>query len=56
MENVASIETLTTSMTNMLTMAGTVINTILANPVLAFFFCAGVAGVIIGVVKKLKHV
>lgn len=50
------METLTTSMSTMLEMAGTVITTILANPVLAFFFCAGVLGIIIGVVKKLKHV
>ena len=50
------METLTGNMTTMLEMAGTVITTILANPVLAFFFCAGVLGMVVGVVKKLKHV
>jgi hypothetical protein len=50
------METLTSNMTTMLEMAGTVITTILANPVLAFFFCAGVLGMVVGVVKKLKHV
>ena len=50
------METLTSNMTTMLEMAGTVITTILANPVLAFFFCAGVVGIVIGVVKKLKHI
>jgi len=50
------METLTTNMSTMLTMAGTVITTILENPVLAFFFCAGVLGIVVGVVKKLKHV
>lgn len=55
MEGTNSIEVLTTSMSSMLSMAGTVIETILANPVLAFFFSAGVIGIVIGVVRKLKH-
>ena len=50
------METITTNMSTMLEMAGTVITTILANPVLAFFFCAGVLGTVVGVVRKLKHV
>lgn len=49
------METLTTTMTTLLSMAGTVITTILANEVLAFFFGAGVLGIVIGVVRKLKH-
>lgn len=32
----------------------TVISAIMANEVLAVFFCAGVIGVVIGVVKNLK--
>ena len=39
----------------MLELAGTFITTILANPVLALFFAAGLVGTVIGVVKKLKR-
>ena len=50
------MDTITTNVANVLTLAGTVLDTILAQPVLAFFFCCGIVGTIIGVVRKLKHV
>lgn len=50
------METISTSMTNVLTLAGTVLDTILAEPVLALFFCCGIVGTVIGVVRKLKRV
>lgn len=50
------METITTNVGNVLTLAGTVLDTILAEPVLAFFFCASIVGTIVGVVRSLKHV
>lgn len=50
------METISTSMTQVLTLAGTVLDTVLANPVLALFFCCGIVGTVIGVVHKLKRV
>ena len=50
------MEGLTAAVTQMLELAGTFITTILANPVLALFFAAGLVGTVIGVVKKLKRV
>ena len=46
---------ITESMTLLLDLAGTVLDLILAHPVLALFFCAGLVTVIIGVVSQLKH-
>lgn len=50
------MEVITTNLTNVLDMSGTVLTAILEQPVLAFFFCCGIVGTIIGVVSKLKHV
>ena len=50
------MEALTTGITTLLGLAGTVLDTMLANPVLTLFFAVGITGSIIGVVKKLKHV
>lgn len=50
------MEGLTTAITSVLDLSGTVLSTILANPVLALFFAVGMVGMIIGVVSQLKHV
>lgn len=50
------MEALTTAMTQVLTFAGSVITTILSNPVLAVFFAMSLVGAVIGIVSQLKHV
>ena len=50
------MEAITTAITTLLGLAGTVLETILANQVLALFFAIGILGAIIGVVRKLKRV
>lgn len=50
------MEGLTTAVTALMDLAGTFITTILANPVLALFFAAGLVGTVIGIVSQLKHV
>ena len=50
------METLTSAITTLLGLAGTVLDTILANSVLALFFAIGITGSIISVVRKLKRV
>lgn len=49
------METITTNVGNVLDLAGTVLTHILGDPTLAFFFCCGIVGTIIGVVSQLKH-
>ena len=49
------MESITTNVGNVLDLSGTVLTHILENPVLAFFFCCGIVGTIIGVVSQLKH-
>ena len=50
------MESLTTAITALLGLAGTVLETILGNSVLALFFAIGILGAVIGVVRKLKRV
>ncbi len=50
------MEAITTALTSVLGFAGTVLDTILANPTLALFFALGLTGSIIGVVHQLKNV
>lgn len=56
MDSSTNMTALTSAISTVLELAGTVLNTILANPVLALFFALGIVGLIIGVVSKLKHV
>jgi len=50
------MEAITGALTSVLGFAGTVLDTILANPTLALFFALGLTGSIIGVVHQLKNV
>lgn len=50
----ASTNTMTTAVGSLMDVVSTVITTITGNPTLMVFFCAGVVGVAIGVVRKLK--
>ena len=50
-----TIENLTTAFTNITTLVGDVMGIIGGNPVLMMCFSAGLVGIVIGVVKKLKH-
>lgn len=45
---------MTTSVGSLMDVVSTVITTITGNPTLMVFFCAGVVGIAIGVVRKLK--
>lgn len=49
------MESITTNVGYVLDLSGTVLSHILADPTLAFFFCCGIVGTIIGVVSALKH-
>lgn len=46
--------TMSSAVSTVMDLVPTVISAIMANEVLAVFFCAGVIGIVIGVVKRLK--
>lgn len=46
--------TMTTAVTSLMSVVSTVMTTITGNETLMVFFCAGVVGIAIGVVKKLR--
>lgn len=47
-------DTMTSAINNVMTVVSNVITTVAGNPVLMTFFCAGLVGVAIGLVKRLK--
>lgn len=51
----ASSNTMTTAVTSLMNVVSTVLTTITGNATLMVFFCAGVVGIAIGVVRKLKR-
>lgn len=51
----ASTNTMTTAVTSLMDVVSTVLTTITGNATLMVFFCAGVVGIAIGVVRKLKR-
>ena len=50
----ASTNTMTTAVTSLMDVVSKVMTTITGNETLMVFFCAGVIGIAIGVVKKLR--
>lgn len=50
----ASANTMSTAVTSLMSVVSTVMTTITGNETLMVFFCAGVVGIAIGVVKKLR--
>lgn len=50
----ASTVTMTTAVSSFMEVVSTVMTTITGNPTLMVFFCAGIVGIAIGVVKKLR--
>ena len=46
--------TMTTAVTSLMSVVSTVMTTITGNETLMVFFCAGVVGIAIGVVRKLR--
>lgn len=50
----ASANTMSTAVTSLMGVVSTVMTTITGNETLMVFFCAGVVGIAIGVVKKLR--
>lgn len=50
----ASVNTMSTAVTSLMGVVSTVMTTITGNETLMVFFCAGVVGIAIGVVKKLR--
>lgn len=46
----------TTGVSNLMTVVGTVLNTITGEPILAALFAAGFVGIAIGIVRGLKSV
>ena len=51
----ASTNNMTTAVTSLMDVVSTVLTTITGNATLMVFFCAGVVGIAIGVVRKLKR-
>lgn len=51
----AGTNTMTTAVTSLMDVVSTVLTTITGNATLMVFFCAGVVGIAISVVRKLKH-
>lgn len=49
-----STNTMTTAVTSLMEVVSTVMTTITGNSILLTFFCAGIVGIAIGVVKKLR--
>lgn len=49
-----SANTMSTAVTSLMSVVSTVMTTITGNEILMVFFCAGVVGIAIGVVKKLR--
>lgn len=50
----ASVNTMSTAVADLMSVVSTVMTTITGNAVLMTFFCAGIVGIAIGVVKKLR--
>lgn len=50
------MESITTGVEALMTMASTMLTTITGNPILCAMFSAGFIGIAIGIVKKLKRV
>lgn len=50
-----STNTMTTAVTSLMDVVSTVLTTITGNATLMVFFCAGVVGIAIAVVRKLKR-
>lgn len=50
----ASANTMSTAVTSLMSVVSTVMTTITGNETLMVFFCAGIVGIAIGVVKKLR--
>lgn len=50
----ASTVSMTTAVGSFMDVVGTVMTTITGNATLMVFFCAGIVGIAIGVVKKLR--
>lgn len=50
----ASANTMSTAVTSLMGVVSTVMTTITGNETLMVFFCAGVVGIAIGVVQKLR--
>lgn len=50
----ASTVTMTTAVSSFMEVVSTVMTTITGNATLMVFFCAGIVGIAIGVVKKLR--
>lgn len=50
----ASTNTMTTAVGSLMEVVSTVMTTITGNSILLTFFCAGIVGIAIGVVKKLR--
>lgn len=50
----ASTNTMTTAVGSLMEVVTTVMTTIIGNQILLTFFCSGIVGIAIGVVKKLR--
>lgn len=51
-----SFSSLQTGITNLMTLAGDMLDTVVANPVLVIPLAASIVGVAIGVIRRLKRI
>lgn len=54
-QGAGDMSAITTGVSNLMTMASTMLSTITGNPILATIFATSFVGIAVGIVKKLKH-
>ena len=53
--NASIMESVTQGVTGLLDLSGTILTTVLSNPVYALFFATSVAGIAFGLIRKSKR-
>ena len=56
MDGATGTQVVITAVSDVLSLSGTILNTITSNPILTFIFASGFVGIGIGVFAKLKRV
>lgn len=54
-ESSMTTEGMTSAVSSIMQIVSTVVSTIAGNPILMIFFCAGLVGIAIGIVRRLKR-
>lgn len=54
-ESSMTTEGMTSAVSSIMQIVSTVVSTIAGNPILMIFFCSGLVGIAIGIVRRLKR-